>query len=1330
MISFEGFVKILDFGVSRARFTSSARTRRLRGKPRYMAPEQTRGEDPTPAADVFSLGILCWELLTGSPLFDGGDIAEILAKVRRAEVPPVRERNPEVPQALSDALMRALAVAPEQRGTAAELTEALLGPARSLSDLPSSRAVQEWLASVFPERIGEQVPLALKIGNDPTALAEIAQERDENTPELGRHPHPTEAVHGDGLPASPESGARQELDATAAGMSLVFEDAAADADQPSHGAAEQTDLDASTAPEDSWQNSLDEETTSRGDQLWDPGALLEKRRVVASAVLLAGGSLETRRQLSRTLAELAYKRGAVVHRLTDSELLALFGLQLAGEDDVAMALHFAVDASELGRDAALANEADADLTVRIGTRAGIMTRRQGSGIRLRREAIEEARALAEQAEPQHPVLTGHYGRTAETHFSFQELSTGRRGRRQRMRVVELLGRRHFAERVRELEHGGGSTVGREAELAALEELLARSQRQKARITAALIGEAGMGKSRLVAELWARHQNRPEAPRLIAAAAGPTSHDIPFSLVVDLLQSALGLPLERGDAARLSLIRTLRRHLQENGWPEAERNECADAFALAAELRDTAGLGHTSASADLRQRVANGLRRLRETLTQNGSDCLWVLDNLTDADASSLEVLRATLAVAIPPGAELVLLCTRPPPPTGPLAEMIVQAEKVELSELLPDDRRQLIRDRLGARVNDAAIAAVERRAGGHPLFIEEVARAIQDGGGGEVPASARDVVVARVQRLPENARVVLQYGAVLGSPFRAGIVEELSGPGAPEELAALCADGLLMEHPGGAAGDELAFRHGLIRDVVYESLSSSTRQHAHARVGRLFALRSASGRAEPPATVARHLELGGERAAAATFWLRAGKVALAAFDAASARDAFGRSLALDSERNDDDAGARQRRRAALLGREQAHRWLGNHEGQARDLEELARRSVGEPGLYAEVKNRTAERYLRLGRYPDARRATEEAERAANKVSDGRRLGEAMRLRAEICERSSDFAGGLALVERALAIFRAEECAAEEARALVGLGRIHLTRSAYQEARRAYETLTERMEESGDLWLTRLVGNHLAVMYLCLGEFETAMRWVRRTLDICEYHGDNARSGDNLSVAGTILDAVGQPAEARTYFARALVLCRETGSRWSRADCLVYAGSNHALLGDHRKALAALEEALAEARELGAHYIEANAAIALADLFLRRGHSRDLDAAAEVAAQSVVTARTAGLTGAEIQALSRQAQAWLHSGDTAGALALSTRAVELLEAQQYIEGSEEEVHFTQFRVLEASGEPAAAQVYLGKAAAGVKRKLSAIERPDWRTSFEALELHTAIRARAG
>src|SRR4051794_3243228 len=108
MLSTDGYVKILDFGIARATFASALERRRLRGKPRYMAPEQTLGEPATAAADVFALGIIAWELFTGLPLFRGNDIKAILEAVRKTDPKRIDHLNPQVPKEVADAIATAL----------------------------------------------------------------------------------------------------------------------------------------------------------------------------------------------------------------------------------------------------------------------------------------------------------------------------------------------------------------------------------------------------------------------------------------------------------------------------------------------------------------------------------------------------------------------------------------------------------------------------------------------------------------------------------------------------------------------------------------------------------------------------------------------------------------------------------------------------------------------------------------------------------------------------------------------------------------------------------------------------------------------------------------------------------------------------------------------------------------------------------------------------------------------------------------------------------------------------------------------------------------------
>src|ERR1041384_4496369 len=117
MLSTEGDIKILDFGIARATFASALERRRLRGKPRYMAPKQTIGETPSAASDEFALGIIAWELLTGLPLYRGTDLKAILEAVRRTEPPRIDQLNPKVPAEIADAVAIALRREPEARGT-------------------------------------------------------------------------------------------------------------------------------------------------------------------------------------------------------------------------------------------------------------------------------------------------------------------------------------------------------------------------------------------------------------------------------------------------------------------------------------------------------------------------------------------------------------------------------------------------------------------------------------------------------------------------------------------------------------------------------------------------------------------------------------------------------------------------------------------------------------------------------------------------------------------------------------------------------------------------------------------------------------------------------------------------------------------------------------------------------------------------------------------------------------------------------------------------------------------------------------------------------------
>src|SRR5262249_30133352 len=152
---------------------------------------------------------------------------------------------------------------------------------------------------------------------------------------------------------------------------------------------------------------------------------------------------------------------------------------------------------------------------------------------------------------------------------------------------------------------------------------------------------------------------------------------------------------------------------------------------------------------------------RAVMTSRERPALLVIEDMHVADSASLEVTRQALTMPAP-GAELLVLTMRPEGLPPPHVDAVIA-----LDDLAGNDLRTMITDRLGGAATPLAIATVFARSGGNPLFVEELAQAVRDADAGEdVPATARDVVSARVDRLPPKAKTALRFASVLGGGVR------------------------------------------------------------------------------------------------------------------------------------------------------------------------------------------------------------------------------------------------------------------------------------------------------------------------------------------------------------------------------------------------------------------------------------------------------------------------------------------------------------------------------------------------------------------------------------
>lgn len=155
LVSYEGEVKLVDFGIAKAAgLGQETQTGILKGKLAYMSPEQACGKPIDRRSDVFSLGIVCYELLTGRRLFKGDSDLSTLEQVRTAVIEPPTRFDAEIPPALETVVLKALAREPDQRyQTASEFQAALEQIMADRGQAFSSLQLSQWMASLFADDV-------------------------------------------------------------------------------------------------------------------------------------------------------------------------------------------------------------------------------------------------------------------------------------------------------------------------------------------------------------------------------------------------------------------------------------------------------------------------------------------------------------------------------------------------------------------------------------------------------------------------------------------------------------------------------------------------------------------------------------------------------------------------------------------------------------------------------------------------------------------------------------------------------------------------------------------------------------------------------------------------------------------------------------------------------------------------------------------------------------------------------------------------------------------------------------------------------------------------
>ena len=172
MCCYNGQVKLLDFGVAKIAEEETTKVGMVKGKPSYMSPEQVLNQPLNPQSDVFQLGVICWEMLTGKRLFSR-DAAEAVQQITTGMIEPPSHVEPSVPEELDRLVMWALEHDVEQRCPSARVFNEWLHSFRQdLSGTMTGRMLQKFMVQTFTDRHSQRSALEKRIRQNPTALSD------------------------------------------------------------------------------------------------------------------------------------------------------------------------------------------------------------------------------------------------------------------------------------------------------------------------------------------------------------------------------------------------------------------------------------------------------------------------------------------------------------------------------------------------------------------------------------------------------------------------------------------------------------------------------------------------------------------------------------------------------------------------------------------------------------------------------------------------------------------------------------------------------------------------------------------------------------------------------------------------------------------------------------------------------------------------------------------------------------------------------------------------------------------------------------------------------
>lgn len=595
------------------------------------------------------------------------------------------------------------------------------------------------------------------------------------------------------------------------------------------------------------------------------------------------------------LGDVVHGAGGTINQYTGDGIMAIFGAPIALEDYTARACFAALEIQRrlTGYTSAVLDTVGLDFKMRIGIHAGqVLVGAIGDNLRLDYTAIGDTTNLAARlqasATPGTIHVSGQVAETVDQRFHFKDLGVHRmKGKSQPQRIFQLIAVKTAPDSAAPSAGHALELKGRNNELAGLIEAWRRA-RGNGPVTLALIGPAGIGKTRLMAHFLAETMKL--SAFVFSLRCQPYGQSTAFQLLLEMLASTFSSAATFGESPAAAHHDLLQR-----------TGKLIDRF-TGIRKQTT----HLDTLLDGRKRAL--FTELRELFVAAAAlkPCVFAIDDCQWLDAYSIEFILdlTTHARSLP----FLILCAGRASPSDTLSNLADVT--LEIGPLDSRTASDLFASALGAQRIDAWLEQIAiDRAGGNPLFLIELAESLRRSGQvvidrdravlksltvqPQLPLGIYDALAARLDALPEDDKRLLQLAAVAGSEFSLRVLEKAfeAPPNWFRGIAGL-EETAILERISAADGDRFRFKQQAMRDVAYEMMPSGTRKQLHRKVGEALEALHRDQPTDVMGQLAYHFYMAEQWSKALAFNLEAGQQARRVFACHTALVCFNRAATI------------------------------------------------------------------------------------------------------------------------------------------------------------------------------------------------------------------------------------------------------------------------------------------------------------------------------------------------------------------------------------------------------------------------------------------------------